>query len=158
MWFVDSGSIMALDIASVAIALVLGALVFALIWALRLAKDPTFSAKKGLCLWSNPALHVLSSNLLCILTVNEENQKNGSKGSKKEKQASKKKPASNPPPVKENKNQFSHKWLLTTLKGHTATIQDMDLSPSGKHVATCSEGKYKHLSTLLVVHNMACKN
>jgi transducin beta-like protein 2 len=89
--------------------------------------------------------------------VNEENQKNGSKGSKKEKNALKKKPVSNPP-VKENKNQFSHKWLLTTLKGHTATILDMDLSPSGKHVATCSEGKYKHSSTLLVVHNMACKN
>ena len=51
----------------------------------------------------------------------------------------KKKPAA-APVVKESKAAFTHSWLLTTLKGHTGNVLDMDFSPDGKHIVTCSEG------------------
>lgn len=41
---------------------------------------------------------------------------------------------------KDSKATFTHSWLLTTLKGHTGSITDMDFSANEKHLATCSEG------------------
>ena len=55
-------------------------------------------------------------------------------------QQSKKKSAANP--SKESKSQFTHSWLLTTLKGHTGSVLDMDFSPNDKHLATCCEGNF----------------
>ena len=36
---------------------------------------------------------------------------------------------------------FSHPWLLSTLKGHSGRVLDMDLSPNGKYLASCSEDR-----------------
>jgi len=44
--------------------------------------------------------------------------------------------------ARDSKQNYSHPWLLTTLKGHTAQILDMDLSPNGKYLATCAEGEF----------------
>ena len=33
---------------------------------------------------------------------------------------------------------FSHKWLLTTLKGHSGSVLDLDLSENGKYLASCA--------------------
>lgn len=41
---------------------------------------------------------------------------------------------------KDSKSTFTHSWLLTSLKGHTGAITDMDFSANGKHLATCAEG------------------
>lgn len=38
------------------------------------------------------------------------------------------------------KQKFLHPWLMTSLKGHTGQISDMDFSPNGKYLATCAEG------------------
>jgi len=40
---------------------------------------------------------------------------------------------------KEVKSSFTHKWLLTSLKGHSKRILDMDFSPNGKFLVTTSE-------------------
>lgn len=42
---------------------------------------------------------------------------------------------------RDGKQSFNHEWLLTSLKGHTSDILDMELSPNGKYLATCGEGK-----------------
>lgn len=34
---------------------------------------------------------------------------------------------------------YQHAWLLTTLKGHTGQVFDMDFSRNGKYLATCAE-------------------
>lgn len=39
-----------------------------------------------------------------------------------------------------NKN-HSHPWLVTTFKGHTSEVRDMDFSSNGKYLASCAEGK-----------------
>lgn len=38
-----------------------------------------------------------------------------------------------------DKQAFSHSWLLTSFKGHTAEILDIDFSSNGKYLASCSE-------------------
>lgn len=43
---------------------------------------------------------------------------------------------------KETKTTFTHSWLLTSLKGHTGAITDMDFSTDGKHLVTCAEGNF----------------
>lgn len=40
---------------------------------------------------------------------------------------------------KEIKAQFTHPWLMTTLKGHTGHILDMDYSSNGKYLISCDE-------------------
>lgn len=35
---------------------------------------------------------------------------------------------------------FTHKWLASSLKGHSARILDMDFSPNGKYVLTVADG------------------
>jgi len=40
---------------------------------------------------------------------------------------------------KDAKSTFTHKWLMTSLKGHTKRILDMDFSPNGKFLATTAE-------------------
>lgn len=39
------------------------------------------------------------------------------------------------------KQAFNHEWLLTSLKGHTGAILDMDFSTNGKYIATCSDDR-----------------
>ena len=41
--------------------------------------------------------------------------------------------------IKEKAATFKHPWLLTSLKGHSGKVVDMDISPNGKHLASCSE-------------------
>jgi WD40 repeat protein len=43
--------------------------------------------------------------------------------------------------VRDSKQSFSHPWLLTSLKGHSGEVLDMDFSGNGKFLATCAEGK-----------------
>ncbi|XP_023232960.1 transducin beta-like protein 2 isoform X2 [Centruroides sculpturatus] len=40
---------------------------------------------------------------------------------------------------KEVKAQFTHPWLITTLKGHSGNILDMDYSNNGKYLISCDE-------------------
>jgi len=40
--------------------------------------------------------------------------------------------------VKE-KDTFKHPWLVTSLKGHSGRVLDLDISPNGKHLASCGE-------------------
>lgn len=40
--------------------------------------------------------------------------------------------------VKE-KDTFKHPWLITSLKGHSGRVWDLDISPSGKHLASSGE-------------------
>jgi WD40 repeat protein len=42
--------------------------------------------------------------------------------------------------VRDSKQSFSHPWLLTSLKGHSGEVLDMDFSSNGKFLATCAEG------------------
>ena len=41
-----------------------------------------------------------------------------------------------------DKQGFSHPWLLTSLKGHTGQVLDMDFSVNGKYLITCADGQY----------------
>ncbi|XP_049941954.1 uncharacterized protein LOC126418949 isoform X2 [Schistocerca serialis cubense] len=41
--------------------------------------------------------------------------------------------------TRDSKQTFSHPWLLTSLKGHSGTVLDMDFSSNGKYLATCAE-------------------
>ena len=43
---------------------------------------------------------------------------------------------------------FTHKWLASSLKGHSAKILDMDFSPNGKYVLTVAEGNNLALNLL----------
>lgn len=37
---------------------------------------------------------------------------------------------------------YDHPWLMTTLKGHTDQVYDIDFSSNGKYLASCSEGMF----------------
>jgi WD40 repeat protein len=50
-----------------------------------------------------------------------------------------------------DKTNYSHNWLLTTLKGHTGSVLDMSFSANGKYLATCADGKSNPLHLPLVV-------
>lgn len=39
-----------------------------------------------------------------------------------------------------DKQGYSHPWLLTSLKGHTGQVLDMDYSVNGKYVISCADG------------------
>ncbi|RZF40481.1 hypothetical protein LSTR_LSTR000360, partial [Laodelphax striatellus] len=41
----------------------------------------------------------------------------------------------------DTKQNFSHPWLVTSLKGHGGAVLDMDFSPNGKFLATCAEDR-----------------
>jgi len=43
--------------------------------------------------------------------------------------------------TKDTKTTFSHKWLLTSLKGHSAKVLDLDFSANGKFLASCGEDR-----------------
>lgn len=43
--------------------------------------------------------------------------------------------------VRDSKQSFSHPWLLTSLKGHSGEVLDMDFSSNGKFLATCAEDR-----------------
>ncbi|VEN34550.1 unnamed protein product [Callosobruchus maculatus] len=42
-------------------------------------------------------------------------------------------------PTRSDKQAFAHSWLLTSLKGHTGSILDMDFSNNGKFLASCAD-------------------
>ncbi|XP_019881308.2 uncharacterized protein LOC109609123 isoform X2 [Aethina tumida] len=49
-----------------------------------------------------------------------------------------KEPAKKPKkPTETRKQNYTHPWLLTTLKGHTGEIASMDYSSNGKYLASC---------------------
>lgn len=83
-----------------------------------------------------------------IFSVSESDEMTGSHKSERKSAApitvakvSKKKPQVEKWSRQDNKHTFSHEWLLTSLKGHTASILDLDFSANGKFLATCAEGK-----------------
>lgn len=41
-----------------------------------------------------------------------------------------------------DKTNYSHNWLITTLKGHTGSVMDMSFSANGKYLATCADGEF----------------
>lgn len=41
---------------------------------------------------------------------------------------------------REIQQEFTHSWIIGTLKGHTSPILDMDLSNNGKFLVSCAEG------------------
>lgn len=41
---------------------------------------------------------------------------------------------------KRSEKMLNHQWLLTSLKGHTDHVLDIDYSSNGKYLASCSEG------------------
>ncbi|KAG8252032.1 Transducin beta-like protein 2 [Homalodisca vitripennis] len=41
-----------------------------------------------------------------------------------------------------SKQTYTHSWMVTSLKGHTGQVTDIDFSPNGKFLVTCAEGKY----------------
>jgi len=43
--------------------------------------------------------------------------------------------------AKEAKVTFSHPWLQTSLKGHSARVLDLDFSANGKYLASCGEDR-----------------
>ncbi|PSN56508.1 hypothetical protein C0J52_08453 [Blattella germanica] len=88
---------------------------------------------------------VYISNLL--KSSKEENVKNSEEVPKKEKQkdssSSNLKSSKKKHPekwVRDTKQSFTHPWLLTSLKGHSGEVMDMDFSSNGKFLATCAEG------------------
>ncbi|KAK5641744.1 hypothetical protein RI129_010291 [Pyrocoelia pectoralis] len=40
-----------------------------------------------------------------------------------------------------DKQAYTHPWLLTSLKGHTSEVLDMDFSSNGKYLASCAEDR-----------------
>lgn len=44
---------------------------------------------------------------------------------------------------KNEKQAYTHPWLLTSIKGHTGPILDIDFSSNGKYLASCADGKWK---------------
>ncbi|KAK9744777.1 Exonuclease [Popillia japonica] len=51
----------------------------------------------------------------------------------------KKKNADNRWTNRTDKQGFAHPWLLTTLKGHTGQVLDMDFASNGKYLASCAD-------------------
>ena len=51
------------------------------------------------------------------------------------------KPADKKSSSSQQKDKFSHPWLLTSLKGHSGPVLDLDLSDNGKYLASCSEDR-----------------
>lgn len=59
-----------------------------------------------------------------------------------------------------DKTNYSHNWLLTTLKGHTGSVMDMSFSANGKYLATCADGELivkLHLITIVEISKIAQK-
>lgn len=44
---------------------------------------------------------------------------------------------------------FTHPWLVTSLKGHSGRVLDMDFSSNGKYVATCGEGEHLFILNMM---------
>ena len=41
---------------------------------------------------------------------------------------------------RETQQEFTHSWLQGALKGHTASVLNMNFSSNGKYLASCAEG------------------
>jgi len=72
-------------------------------------------------------------------TEEEESPQENHKEEKNSTQKTKKKGADKK--VKEVKTTFTHKWLLTSLKGHSGRVLDLDFSANGKFLASCGEDR-----------------
>uniref|UniRef100_A0A1B6MB85 Uncharacterized protein n=1 Tax=Graphocephala atropunctata TaxID=36148 RepID=A0A1B6MB85_9HEMI len=42
---------------------------------------------------------------------------------------------------KMSKQTYTHSWMVTSLKGHTGQVTDIDFSPNGKFLVTCAEDR-----------------
>jgi len=73
--------------------------------------------------------------------VKQPSTSDGKKNTKKPVKTSKAPKNKSAAPSKDSKAPYTHSWLLTTLKGHTGMITDMDISPNGKYLATSSEDR-----------------
>lgn len=53
-----------------------------------------------------------------------------------------------------SKQSYTHQWMITSLKGHTGQVQDMEFSSNGKFLATVAEGKlrFKYITFSLNLH------
>ena len=45
---------------------------------------------------------------------------------------------------REAQQEFTHSWLRGALKGHTASVLNMNFSSNGKYLASCAEGIYQY--------------
>lgn len=63
------------------------------------------------------------------------------KEEKQEKQQQQKKTKIPTKPKRATNVAFNHKWLASSLKGHSSPILDMDFSPNGKYVITVAEDR-----------------
>jgi len=107
---------MAVEVGILLFSLILASIVIYLVWTSKFSQ-PNTEVKK---------------------TSSSDSKKNAKKPVKTSSKASKIKPAA---PSKDSKSPYTHSWLLTTLKGHTGIITDLDISPNGKYLATSSEDR-----------------
>jgi len=105
---------MAVEVGILLFSLILASIVIYLVWTSKFSQ-PNTEVKK---------------------TSSSDSKKNAKKPVKTSSKASKIKPAA---PSKDSKSPYTHSWLLTTLKGHTGIITDLDISPNGKYLATSCE-------------------
>ncbi|XP_057365706.1 transducin beta-like protein 2 isoform X3 [Daphnia carinata] len=110
---------MALDMGLIILTLVIGLLIAVLVWSLTKKSTPPSTKGKN--------------------EKSAYSKKEGKKTSGMPSKLPKKKAA--PAVSKDSKSTFTHSWLLTSLKGHTGAITDMDFSANGKHLATCAEDR-----------------
>lgn len=45
---------------------------------------------------------------------------------------------------REAQQEFTHSWLRGALKGHTASVLNMNFSSNDKYLASCAEGIYQY--------------
>lgn len=59
---------------------------------------------------------------------------------------------------KNDKQAYSHPWLLTSIKGHTGPILDIDFSSNGKYLASCADGESTFIIFVIMIIIFKHKN